>query len=373
MRMTVETNLQDTQTTVQHLVRRAVAGLPQMFDRRSGLFCYKVKKTQTGLVQEGRSPRYTAMVLMGLRRLEQSGTPSPIETNAVFEGMLKDLDWIENVGDLGLMFWLTAQLAPQRLDELDHRLQLKSAFARYQDTRNGVTMHLAWFLTGVSYYAQATGNSTKLNDLAYKAYKVLIQNQGKNAYFSHVAKNGSLKASVRGWMGSFADQVYPIYGMTQFFRAFGDESALERAQQCARAICEAQGPLGQWWWHYDSRNGKVFERYPVFSVHQHGMAPMTLLPLGKAAGIDFHPRINKGLEWIDFRNEIAVNMEDDSANVIWRCIRQSRVRRLSRVLFGAQVNGRPGGLSVLHECRPYELGWLLYGLVELLLQTQPGA
>jgi hypothetical protein len=372
MQIEVETNLQNAQTTVQHLVKRAVAGLPQMIDERSGLFCFKVKRnTQAGLVQEGLSPRYTAMTLMGLRRLEKSGTRSPIETNAIFEGMMKNLDWIENVGDLGLVFWLTAQLAPRRLDDLEQRLQLKSALARFQDKRNGVTMHLAWLLTGICYSAQATGNTTRLKEVAYETYKLLIQNQGKDGYFRHMAANGTLKANVRGWMGSFADQVYPIYAMTQFFKTFSDESALDRARQTAHAICQAQGPLGQWWWHYDARNGKVFEQYPVFSVHQHGMAPMTLLPLGKAAGIDFQPWINKGLEWIDQHNELSVNMEDDGTNVIWRCIRQSRVRRVSEALFGAPGNSQPAGLSVLHECRPYELGWLLYGLIELLPQTHP--
>ena len=41
--------------------------------------------------------------------------------------------------------------------------------------------------------------------------------------------------------------------------------------RCAHGLCQAQGALGQWWWHYDSLRGRVFEGYPVFSVHQHGM------------------------------------------------------------------------------------------------------
>ena len=196
-------------------------------------------------------------------------------------------------------------------------------------------MHLAWFLTGSYTYAQAAGKTKKLEDLAKQTFDLLLQNQGKNGYFSHLAYTRSLQAGVRGWMGSFADQVYPIYGMTQFYNAFGDSKALEPARLCAMAICEAQGSLGQWWGgHYDARNGTVFEKYPVFSVHQHGMAPMTLLPLGKALGESFDQWIYKGLEWIDRRNELSVNMEDSSADVIWRCIRQSRLHRLSSALMG---------------------------------------
>jgi hypothetical protein len=227
-------------------------------------------------------------------------------------------------------------------------------------------MNLAWFLTGVSYYSQVSDEGKKLSGIARETYDLLIANQGKFGYFSHQASRTSLKGALRGHIGSFADQVYPIYGMTQFFQAFGDESALRSARECALAICEAQGPLGQWWWHYDSRSGRVFEGYPVFSVHQHGMAPMSLFALGKASGANFDPWIYKGLDWIDRRNELSVNMEDGSANVIWRCIGQTKLKRFASALLSPRRKGQnpQPGLSIVYECRPYELGWLLYGLVD---------
>jgi hypothetical protein len=362
-----EVRSHDAQMTVQRLVERAVRGLPQMFDPRTGMFCYKLKKTAGGLVQEGISPRYTAMTLMGLHRLEQRGVASPVDVKAVLERLLANIDWVDNIGDLGLLLWLVARVAPHRLGELDSRLQIPTALSRFADAREGVTMHLAWFLTGLSYHSQVSDNPEEMRDVARETYNLLIQNQGKNGCFGHLAAHGSLKGSVRGWIGSFADQVYPIYGMTQFSQAFGDDLALRRARECAFAICEAQGSLGQWWWHYDSRSERVFEEYPVFSVHQHGMGPMTLFALNKATGTNFDPWIYKGLDWIDRRNELSVNMEDVSANVIWRCIHQSALKRLSGALFGGRRKGQgPNGLTVLFECRPYELGWLLYGLADLL-------
>jgi hypothetical protein len=359
----------DAQMTVHHLVEQAVRGLPKMFDHRSGVFCYKLKKTSGGLVQEGLSPRYTAMTLMGLHRLEQSGTPSPLDIKPVTESLLSNSDWVDNLGDLGLMLWLAARVAPERLGEVERYLQIPTALGRFRDAREGVTMHLAWFLTGLSYSALASGETEKIRGMARETYDLLIRNQGKYGYFGHSAPNRSFKGSVRGWIGSFADQVYPIYAMAKFFQAFGEESALRHARECAKAICEAQGPLGQWWWHYDSRSGLVFEEYPVFSVHQHGMGPMTLLALSKASGESFDPWIYKGLEWINQRNELSINMEDASANVIWRCIGQTKLRRFAGAFLGARrnrQNSKPDGLSVLFECRPYELGWLLYGLSDLL-------
>jgi hypothetical protein len=355
----------DRQRTVQSLVGLAVRGLPAMFDPRSQMFCHKLKKTADGMVQEGISPRYTIMTLMGLHRLEQSGTPSPIDLKPVLEGLLKNTNWVENIGDAGLMLWLAAQMAPERLGELAKRLQIQTALGRFADVPESTTMSLAWFLTGVSYYSRVLGEDKELSSIARQTYDLLVANQGKFGYFSHQASRGSLKGTLRGHIGSFADQVYPIYGMAQFFKGFGDESALKRARECAVAICQAQGALGQWWWHYNSRNGKVFEEYPVFSVHQQGMGPMTLFALSKVSGENFDPWIYKGIEWIDRRNELSVNMEDNMANVIWRCIGQTKLKRFTGALLGGRQNGQkpgPEGLSVLHECRPYELGWLLYAL-----------
>ena len=360
--------LNDAQRTAQSLVELAVRGLPQMLDQGAGMFCHKLKKSGHGLVREGLSPRYTAMTLMGLHRLEQSGRPSPVDRKPVLETLLTNTDWVENIGDAGLMLWLAAQVAPDRLGELANRLQIQTALTRFADVREGTTMNLAWFLTGLSYYSQVSGEGKKFSGIARETYELLIANQGKFGYFSHQASRASLKGALRGHIGSFADQVYPIYGLTQFFHVFGEESALRRARECALAICEAQGPLGQWWWHYDSRSGRVFEQYPVFSVHQHGMAPMTLFAMGKASGTSFDSWIYKGLNWIDRRNELSVNMEDASAKVIWRCIGQTKLKRITGALLTARRNGQnsPSGLKIVYECRPYELGWLLYGLTHLL-------
>jgi hypothetical protein len=355
----------EVRANVRHLVEVALRGLPQMIDRSAGIFCYAMKKVDGKLVQEGLSPRYTAMTLMGLHRLQQKGMSSPMDSKGILERLLENLDWIENVGDLGLLLWMAAEVAPDRLEQIERRFPISTTLTRFSDSSEAVTMHLAWLLTGLCYYAEKTGKSDATQRVSREAYNLLSQNQGTNGYFGHLARRG-LKGKSRGWMGSFADQVYPIIGMAKFSTTFDDRSALQRARDCAQAICEAQGPLGQWWWHYDSQKGRVFEEYPVFSVHQHGMAPMTLLALSEASGTNYNHWIYRGIEWIDRKNELSVNMEDESASVIWRCIRQSKVHRVSTALFGNPKDGYPRGLSVLHECRPYELGWLLYGLAELL-------
>jgi hypothetical protein len=353
--------------TVNRIVKLAVVGLTPMFDTSRNLFCYKLKKTDRGLIQEGISQRYTMMTLLGLHRYEQAGGESPISIGSVLNSLLVDLRWVEDIGDLGVLLWLCGVVAPDRLVELENKLPIANALSVYPGAKKGVTMELAWFLTGLSYWGLAFPNRLpQLESLALQTYDRLEGNQGARGFFGHLCTSSSLMGMARGRIGSFADQVYPIYAMTQFSRAFGHAEAGRRAMKCARSICDVQGPRGQWWWHYDSVGGQVVDGYPVFSVHQHAMAPMTLFALGEATQQDFRPWIYKGLQWINSQNELGFEMEDASAKLIWRCIFRSR-RSLGRYLNAAFSryshpieHHHADGLEGLFECRPYELGWLLY-------------
>lgn len=356
----------ETQAIVSRFVALAVRGLVPMFNQQRQLFCYKLRKTDGGSIREGLSHRYTMMTLLGLHRLEQAGSVSPFDANTILETLVSDLKWIHNIGDLGVLLWLCAVVCPERLAGLEPRLQLQTALARYSGVRQGVTMELAWFLTGLSYAAVACPKPFPyIESLSFNTYKLLTKNQGARGFFSHLSTSGSIIARVRGRFASFADQVYPVYAMTQFSKAYSHEEAAKRALTCALGICEVQGPLGQWWWHYDSVGGRVADGYPVFSVHQHGMGPMALFALGEALNSDFDPWIYRGLRWINSNNELGRDMEDASNNVIWRCILRSR-RSLTRYVtarFGGYADAlqeQARDLSLLLECRPYELGWLLY-------------
>lgn len=355
---------------VERLVALSVKGLVPMFDPAQRLFCFTLKQTDRGMVRQGISRRYTMMSLMGLHRLEQSGTKSPIEIQPVLDSLLTQTDWIDNIGDLGLLLWLCALVLPDQLREVGDRLGIKNALTQFRGARQSHTMELAWFLTGLSYgILSGTPPTAGISDLAAETYRSLIRNQSDHGIFGHSSTNQSLAGVFRGGVGSFADQVYPIYAITRFSQAFRDEKALERALDCGLNICEAQGALGQWWWHYDSSTGEVGGRYPVFSVHQHAMGPMTLFALGEATNSDFGPWIYKGLEWIG-KNELGFDMEDASANLVWRCVHQSapvRYWSAAKALLARRSDtSSRNGLTVRFECRPYELGWLLYAFANAL-------
>ena len=112
--------------------------------------------------------------------------------------------------------------------------------------------------------------------------------------------------------------------------------------------------------------GAVIGHYPVYSVHQDGMAPMGLLALSRISEIDFGPAIYKGLHWIFGQNELNIDLRDTKFSVIWRNIHQPRHKRYfdeaASFFFGRRQKFRVSGLQVLYECQPYHLGWLLFAL-----------
>jgi hypothetical protein len=70
-------------------------------------------------------------------------------------------------------------------------------------------------------------------------------------------------------------------------------------------------------------------------------------------------------------------MEDESAQVIWRCQYrpESQIRTYLKAAFSRKNTGTPyepkKDLKVLFECRPYELGWLLYAFATKTGQVVP--
>jgi hypothetical protein len=354
-----------SESRVAQLMALAVEGLGPMYDPEKKLFCYKLKQTAAGMAREGISPRYTIMTVLGLLRAESVGLRSPISIADTLDALFSTTSWVDNIGDLGLLLWLCAVASPERLARFAASFDLEHALDRYPDGRNRLTMEMSWFLTGLVHASEAQEN-LNLQGLAREIYGRLRANQGDHGIFGHMARWSSLAGVARGRVGSFADQVYPTYAMSHFARVFDDKEASRNALRCAKAICNLQGPLGQWWWHYNSVSGRVVEQYPVYSVHQHGMAPMALFAAQEVCKADFSARVYKGLEWVSGANELQTDLEDRSSSLIWRCIRP-----LKSGLFGARVRTllgteqNTGAMEVLYECRPYELGWLLFAHAQL--------
>lgn len=360
--MTIPAGPGNTERLVDEIVDLAKVGLPRMFNPERQLFCYALRRDSDGqLIQQGISHRYTMMTLLGLHSLEAAGTRSPIAIEPVLDELLRDLAWITCIGDLGVLLWLCAVVDPGRIKRLSAKLDLVNALVRYKDARQRSTTELAWYLTGLAHARLAT-SSIDAEAQAVIAYNLLSANQGPHGLFGHLSTRDSLAGRIRGHIGSFADQVYPIYALAKFGQAFADKDALRRAHECAKTIIRLQGPQGEWWWHYNATLGLVFDPYPVYSVHQHGMAPMALFALGEATGSDFSKDVERGLRWIPSGNVLDFDMRHPAGGLVWRSIYLggfwSNFQKL-RFLSSA-VQRPPRHPRVCYECRPYELGWALY-------------
>ncbi|MET0930624.1 MAG: hypothetical protein ABWX74_13975 [Aeromicrobium sp.] len=350
---------------VRRLLRVGRTGLPLAVDAGSGEFVRTVRRADGagGLTrQEGVSLRYTAIAALGLSRLPTA------EQRAVLGGRTaselaraagsRSLDQ-QDPGAVALATWAAAELSGAAPPELLARLG--------RDLSSGrpiPTVDLAWIVTA----ALAAGPAGEA--LAASAGPRLLDGQGDHGIFPHVLPARS-QNRWRRHVGSFADQVYPLQALARMFQVTGDRSQLDAAEAVADRICELQGPDGQWWWHYDVRTGDVVERFPVYSVHQHAMAPMTLFDLAEAGGRDRTAEVVRGLRWIRSHPEVDGDLVHDSLGVIWRKAGRREPRKAVRRLSAVTTSLRPGlrlaqldrvfpANRVDHECRPYELGWLLY-------------
>lgn len=354
----------DQNKKIEQLINLSVKGLTKMFDTSSRLFCYRVMRNNNELIKEGFSYRYTIISLIGFYKLEEQGFSVPIDIQTTLFSLIESIENIDNIGDLGLLIWLCALVSPKQLQIIYSKVDICSALKRYPDALQGRTMELSWFLTGLSYAVLSREvDSQNLKNVAKSTYNILRNNYGGKGIFGHQNKS-SLVGIIRDRIGTFADQVYPIYALTKYFQAYDCKEALIIASDCAEIVCCYQGELGQWWWHYDSKNGKVVGRYPVYSVHQDGMAPMALFTISEETGQNFKPQIYKGLEWIAGNNEIGSNLIDTSRNVIWRSFYRKKYKMyydeaLSLLQFKKKENSYKD-LKINFECRPYHLGWILY-------------
>jgi hypothetical protein len=78
----------------------------------------------------------------------------------------------------------------------------------------------------------------------------------------------------------------------------------------------------------------------------------------------FEPAMERGLEWIAGNNILGQEMRSSADKLIWRSIalegwgpKLEEMRTMLTHRPAAPITPRP---HVVHQCRPYELGWALY-------------
>src|SRR5216683_1347058 len=349
---------------VQRLLGIAVRYLPQAYT--DGEFAFTLNGTRGPdgswqLHRSGTSQRYGAIAALGLLRLPVPDQRALLagETGRDLVGRLaKSLDATTSLGNVALLCWAAADAAHS---ELPHAVERLAELDRRGGPADVVAA--AWVVTAL---VAARRHVDVEQDLAAARGRLLAARGA--AVYPHTT--GEDAPWYRAHVGSFADQVYPVQALARLHGSADDPEALATANAVAGVICDAQGPGGQWWWHYDSRTGGVVEGYPVYSVHQHAMAPMALLDLADAGGDGHLDAICRGLRWLESPPEAGEDLVLDEPPVTWRKVARGDRGKLVRGLRATSTRLRPGmriaaldrvyrPRTVDRECRPYELGWLL--------------
>jgi hypothetical protein len=348
---------------VERLLRASVRVLPQA--RVAGEFAFTLTGTRDpdGIWQlspSGASRRYAAIVALGLMRLSQRDQRTVLggEDGHDFVGRLaRRLDWTTNLGDVALLCWAAAEAAH---GELPHALDRLAELDRPDNPVDVVAA--AWVVTALVAIRPLIDVEQHLSAARDRLLAA------RSEVYPHVAVGAT--TWYRSHVGSFADQVYPLQALARLHGSADDPRALAAAESVAAAICRAQGNAGQWCWHYDARTGGAVESYPVYSAHQYAMAPMALLDLADAGGQPYLEAICQGLRWLTRPPEIKEDLILDEPPVTWRKVARADRRMAGRGLRAVSTGPcslirfpvldrafRPS--TVGHECRPYELGWLL--------------
>ncbi len=340
--------------------------LKSMYRPPNNLFVFTMKKRPQGAAFEGLSRRYTAIALLGL------ACESDASTNEILRGqsaasvcrrLADDIQLASGLGDIAVTLWASHAVG------LPERKRIISALEAQQPLRDGhPTVEVAWALK-----ALCVDGTAEVGDLRDRLARRLIAffNREANVFPHWLGSHSSLRSHV----SCFADQVYPIQALSGYHAWSGDRDALEVASRCAERICELQGEDGQWWWHYHSHTGRIIEGYPVYSVHQYGMAPMALFELRDAGGPDYSEAAYRGLQWMRRAPEINASLIDREHHAIWRKVDRTGPGKFCRSVKAAASRLHAGfhlrlldqlfpPRTIDYECRPYCMGWLLYAWPE---------
>lgn len=343
---------------VRELEHFALERLPAL-QLSDGAFCLQVS-VEGNRRPEGRSLRYTLIVLIGLLRAEEHDFEHSLHTGGIRARIESELaSEVMTPGDLGLALWADSRMEASWVGGLVDALHASPAGSSRIGTL--ASMEVAWIVTGLV----EAGVRVPLGageELLASARSQLLERRPGGHLIAHVARGP------RRRLPHFADQIYSLLALSQLARVREDEEALEAALALGRKLVETQMPDGAWPWICDPLRGTVVEPYELYSIHQDSMAMMGLHNLSQASGDpSFRAAALRGLDWSYGENELGAQMFDPGEGMIYRSIR--RTRRFARAgqarnaaaayAHAKPKSASPSRLEINRTMRPYHLGWIL--------------
>lgn len=319
----------------------------------------------------------TAICLIGLHRAEVAPRVIGLDVRRTLSALVEVTRRRRYQGGLGLVLWANAVWDGLPLDELLRKTGMALAPGR-ELTASLTTMETAWLVSGLVHEHRRSRSPRAEAALEVATRALLERYQPDTRLFRHAGDEASVAHRLRKWVSNFADQIYSVQATAFVAITRGRREALAASEACAARLVELQGELGQWWWHYDPRDGRVAQGFPVYSVHQHAMAPMALMTLAAAGGADHRAAVELSHAWLG-RNELGAQLLDREAGTLWRDIElvESRLARTARHAIRVvgwkppDVGLHETNLKVNFETRPYEWAWCLFAGAIAAGSTRP--
>jgi hypothetical protein len=344
----------------------AKIGLLRCYSR--GALPYTIKsKGNREYTPEGSSIRYAAISQIGIAKWRQYHPDDRGNLPELWPNISDSFKNITDIGDIALSLWAGIQSCADNCEKFAQAL--KENWPIQSARCNAV--ELGWVVQACLMAQQSDSMKTDLKPVLDDSHRQLISlfDAGSELFYKHHRQG--LMEIISRHISCFADQVYPIVALSNYGLLYNHSQSIDSAAQATEKICQYQGELGQWWWHYDVTHKRICEEYPVFSVHQDSMAPMAVMASDKASKQNHTDKIGLGLQWNFGFNELGENLVHQEKGIIWRDIERNEPAKLSRKIRSiCSIAGLSGlhhltgkcvrGLRVNRECRPYHLGWILY-------------
>jgi hypothetical protein len=341
--------------------RYCMAGLEKMYISSEHVFSASYRSVKGRLVNlrnREQEYKYTMNVLMGLHRARASGSRLFLDIEEDYHRLASRVEEQSGSAEsVAATIWAGACLGTE-IPSIAMSC-FSNTFLASSQSRHLSAQALAWAIAAC--LELGGGHTETALTLARLAVDHYVHE--RSSLVRHLA------TGLRRDWASFAASSYMAYAFLMLGRVADSEWARSSGLGIARALVQLQGPQGQWGWFYQVPSGRVADYYPVYSVHQHSMAPFFLLEAIDQGHSEFREPLLRGFRWILGENELGQSMVETSERVIWRsALRRRDSSRLSRFARGARLvcratqqglgNGRV--LIVNHECRSYELGWALW-------------
>lgn len=362
----------DLQGRFGDLVELSLDALPKMFDERSGIFCQKTVAAGDRLINRGSNPFYSAMSTVGILRQSARSPESVFPLGRALDALHEIAVGGTAPQVLANVVWALALAEDQRGAALTKELAERDDLLNCESAALGHVIH--GLAVAAEVYPEQSGRA--IEACRRWAPELLERFSPEADLFGPFRRPTGVRSALIHRLTSFAAQVYPLHGLASFYRVTGEAPA-PMLRRAAERIVAAQGPLGQWWWLYSTQNRAVLEGYPVYSVHQDGMAFMALLPVEALGEGSYREALGLGLDWLFGANELAtaelvrrepaavfrnIQRVGSDADAMFGISRANLAKVIARSLRPGRdhTKAEPAELEVLFESRPYHLGWLLH-------------